>query len=81
VLDPEGFSISKGEEEQITPSVAFDGTNYLVAWQDRRGWPDANIYGTRVSKAGKDRSDRNCDLGSPKALNGPSITAGDGHYL
>jgi hypothetical protein len=82
VLDPEGFSISKGEEEQITPSAAFDGTNYLVAWYDSRGWPDANIYGTRVSKAGKVIDPAAIKISkSPKVLNGPSITAGDGQYL
>jgi hypothetical protein len=82
VLDPEGFSISKGEEEQITPSVAFDGTNYLVAWQDRRGWPDSNIYGTRVSKAGKVIDPAAIAISrSPNVLNGPSVTAGDDQYL
>jgi hypothetical protein len=82
VLDPEGFSISKGEEEQITPSIGFDGTNYLVAWQDSRGWPNSNIYGTRVSKAGKVIDPAAIAIsGSPKVLNGPSITAGDDQYL
>jgi hypothetical protein len=82
VLDPEGFSISKGAEEQITPSVAFDGKNYLVAWHDSRGWPDSNIYGTRVSKAGNVIDPAAIAIsGSPKVLNGPSVTAGDNQYL
>jgi hypothetical protein len=82
VLDPEGFSISKGAEEQITPSVAFDGKNYLVAWHDSRGWPDSNIYGTRVSKAGKVIDPAAIAISrSPKVLNGPSVTAGDDQYL
>ena len=82
MLDPEGFSISKGAEEQITPSVAFDGKNYLVAWQDSRGWPNSNIYGARVSKAGKVIDPTAIAIsGSPKVLNGPSVTAGDDQYL
>ena len=84
VLDPEGFSISKGEEEQVTPSVAFDGTNYLVAWHDTRYRPDwdSNIYGARVSRAGKVIDPAPFVIsGSPKVLNGPSIAAGDGQYL
>ena len=33
VLDPGGFQLIMEREEQISPSVAFDGTNYLVVWQ------------------------------------------------
>ena len=53
VLDPAGIAISTAANDQIAPSVAFDGTNYLVAWQDGR--PGVNIYdiyGARVSQAG-----------------------------
>ena len=37
---------------QTSPSVAFDGTNYLVAWQDYRSGTTSDIYGARVSQAG-----------------------------
>jgi hypothetical protein len=33
VLDSGGFQVITEREEQISPSVAFDGTNYLVVWQ------------------------------------------------
>uniref|UniRef100_A0A7C4XV28 T9SS type A sorting domain-containing protein n=1 Tax=candidate division WOR-3 bacterium TaxID=2052148 RepID=A0A7C4XV28_UNCW3 len=52
VLDPTGIAISTAGGDQKFPSVAFDGTNYLVVWQDfRSGW-DWDIYGARISPSG-----------------------------
>jgi hypothetical protein len=56
VLDPGGFPICAAEMTQDHPSVAFDGTNYLVVWNDRRGGnprSDSTAYGARVSPAGE----------------------------
>ena len=53
VLDPLGIPVSKAAGSQWAPSVAFDGANFLVAWQDDRSnvtGPD--VYGGRVSPAG-----------------------------
>ena len=44
VLDPDWITLSTSGE---APSVAFDGTNYLVAWTQ-----SSNIYGARVSQSG-----------------------------
>lgn len=52
VLDPQGFLIgSNGTQELREAVVAFDGTNYLVAWRDTNNW-DFQIKGVRVSPAG-----------------------------
>ena len=32
--------------------IGFDGTNYLVGWNDYRNGPDSDIYGQFVSKSG-----------------------------
>jgi MYXO-CTERM domain-containing protein len=51
-LNGNGFAINNAANDQIAPALAFDGTNYLVVWQDRRGGFSYDVYGTRVSKAG-----------------------------
>jgi len=53
VLDPDGMAISTAEYDQFVPAIAFDGTNYLVAWNDcRNGW-EYDIYAARVTPAGE----------------------------
>ena len=37
ILDPEGIPIWATEYDEVTPSVAWDGTNYLVVWEDQGG--------------------------------------------
>ena len=53
VLDTNDIAISTAGANQESPTVAFDGTNYFVVWQDERysiGNPD--IYAARVSSSG-----------------------------
>src|SRR2546421_11792365 len=38
--------------DQLQPAVAFDGTNYLVIWDDTRSGGH-DIYGIRVTPAGQ----------------------------
>jgi hypothetical protein len=51
VLDPEGFVISQAADGQLSPALAYDGTNFLAAWEDYRG-SGLDIYGARVSPGG-----------------------------
>lgn len=53
VLDPSGFIVSQGAYDQRFPDVAFDGTNFLVVWEDYRRGHAFDIYGTRVTPEGK----------------------------
>ena len=50
-LDPAGVVIATGPAAQRAPDVTFDGSNFIVAWQDHRGG-DADVYAARVSSAG-----------------------------
>ncbi|MDO9390403.1 MAG: FlgD immunoglobulin-like domain containing protein [bacterium] len=52
VLDATGIAISTAADDQLSPTIAFDGTNYLVAWLDYRNGFYSDIYGARVSTAG-----------------------------
>lgn len=51
VLDTADIHISAADNSQENPSIEFDGSNYLVTWQDSR-WGQFDIYGTRVDTAG-----------------------------
>jgi len=51
-IDGSSIAISTADEGQYRPVVAFDGTNYLVAWFDRRNSNASDIYGTRVNQSG-----------------------------
>jgi hypothetical protein len=51
MLDPGGIVISARTSDELNPGVAFDGTNYLVVWQDERG-VSSDVYGARVDLDG-----------------------------
>ncbi len=52
VLDPLFIPVNTNAAEQSSPILAFDGTNYLVAWSDLRNNGSSDIYGSRVTQAG-----------------------------
>src|SRR5688500_8767131 len=39
-------------QQRYAPAVAFDGTTYLVVWQEQRPGGSRDIYAARVSEAG-----------------------------
>jgi hypothetical protein len=51
VHDPAGLPVSTAPRRESQPSVASNGSGYLVAWTDERGG-NRDIYAARVSAAG-----------------------------
>jgi hypothetical protein len=52
VLDPTGIQITNSVYRQWLPHVIFNGSNYLVVWEDSRSGYEWDIYGARVTTAG-----------------------------
>jgi hypothetical protein len=52
VLDPAGIPVSTAADTQTKPAVAWNGTNFMVVWEDLRSGSGSDIYGARVSSAG-----------------------------
>ncbi|TES90384.1 MAG: T9SS type A sorting domain-containing protein [Candidatus Cloacimonadota bacterium] len=51
VLDTAGIPIATAPGDQACPTVVFDGTDYIVLWEDYRN-VFSDIYGARISTAG-----------------------------
>lgn len=73
VTNTDGFVISSAINDQKSPRITFDGTNFIVAWTDQRF--DWDIYATAVAPdgnvlapngwgvgAGADTVTRDCDI-------------------
>ncbi|MCX7805289.1 MAG: hypothetical protein N3A38_08880 [Planctomycetota bacterium] len=52
-MDPAGIRVCKARGNQEWPTVASDGKDFLVAWEDLRNGKDYDIYAARVSGDGK----------------------------
>ncbi|WP_434384329.1 hypothetical protein [Melittangium boletus] len=65
VLNANGILISVATGAQERPSVAYNGSDFVVVWEDSRGG-NADIYGARVSATGVVRN----PSGIPISVNG-----------
>ncbi|MDH5186043.1 MAG: T9SS type A sorting domain-containing protein [candidate division WOR-3 bacterium] len=81
VLDPVGFAVSTATNSQWSPSVAFDGTNYLVVWQDTRNGI-LDIYCARVNPAGVILDPDGIVISTaPNSQSSPSVTYDGTNYF
>jgi len=53
IIDEEGIEICTAPNDQMFPSVASDGENFFVVWQDKRSGKRWDIYGTIVTNDGQ----------------------------
>ena len=51
-LDGTGILVSAGAAPEAEPDVAWNGSSYLVVWQDYRSGTGYDVYAARVSPAG-----------------------------
>jgi hypothetical protein len=86
VLDPDGIAISTAEKDQFYPIIAFDGSNYLIAWHDYRDDPgtfvNSDIYGARVNPSGVVLDTAGIPICiAPDRQTGPSVAFDGTEYL
>lgn len=83
VLDTAGIPISTANNNQRLQQVAFDGTNYLLVWQDGRNANLYNdIYGARVTTNGLVLDPEGIQISvTINSQNSPKVVFGDNQYF
>ncbi len=83
VLDPGGIGVSTAGAHQVDPALAFDGTNYLVAWSDARIDNYADVYGARVTPGGSvlDSAGNPIATGQGNPQQQPAVASQGGQWL
>ncbi|MGC8861560.1 MAG: hypothetical protein ACP5R5_02170 [Armatimonadota bacterium] len=52
ILDPDGFAVCTEAGDQEKTAAAAGGSTVLVAWEDKRGGSEADIYATPITDSG-----------------------------
>jgi hypothetical protein len=82
VLDPDGIAICTAQNYQFSPAIAFDGTNFLVTWEDDRGDTTGDIYGARVTPGGQVLDPSGIAISdAPGRQRSPAVSFAGGNYL
>ncbi len=81
VIDTTVIAISVAADSQRFPALAFDGTNYLVVWQDKR-FGDYDVFGTRISQTGQVLDTSGLQIAVANfGQSHPSVTFGVDYYF
>lgn len=84
VLDLTGIALSTAPDVQYGTSVASNGSDFLVTWQDARTTATTSwdIYGTRVTAEGLVQDPGGLALSTaPDSQSGPSVASSGSEYL
>jgi hypothetical protein len=81
VLDPAGIAICSIAGSQVAPAVAFNGTDFLVVWQDQQS-AGRYVCGARVTSNGEVLDPEGIDVAVDSGFRGiPSVSFGAGKWL
>ncbi len=82
VLDRTGIPISVAPEDQRDPSVASNGQEYFVVWEDERGRSGFDIFGARVTREGTVLDPHGIAVGiGPRDQRNPTLAANGSDYF
>ncbi|MEO0078469.1 MAG: hypothetical protein ABIK86_05670, partial [candidate division WOR-3 bacterium] len=83
VLDPQGIPISTAPGRQYWPVIAFNGTDFLVAWIKQTGLWATDIYAARVSPAGVVRDPEGIPVSADSTYNekSPAVLADGNNWF
>jgi hypothetical protein len=84
ILDSNYIEISAAIGNQIKPTVAFDGSEFLATWMDFRWAPDGNIptiFFTEIDTSGNVLNPYGSALTLATQLRNPSVSYGNGIHL
>ncbi|MDQ1519376.1 MAG: hypothetical protein QOI55_449, partial [Actinomycetota bacterium] len=81
LLDPTGFLISPLAGDQRAPAVAWNGTNFLVVWQEPRPKSGDGIVGARVSPAGTVLDPAGIPISTTDTVVAPSVASNGSNFL
>ncbi|QSQ27043.1 hypothetical protein JY651_19925 [Pyxidicoccus parkwayensis] len=82
VLDDWGISIARQADASQKPSVASNGTDYLVVWEEALAGSPVSVHGARVSGAGEVRDIGGLAPGAPaSSRSAPSVASNGTDYL
>ncbi|HEY5915598.1 MAG TPA: hypothetical protein VJA21_33860 [Verrucomicrobiae bacterium] len=81
-LDPQPLLITAKDNDETSPAVASNGTNWLVVWEDWRSTDNIDIYGARIGYNGTPLDLVAIPISTqPRFKLDPAVASAGGDYL